>query len=73
MLDGSVAAVLALTNFDLRAVPKQNLVVGVERDKQVLELMILQVPDGFLFLVRVCPNGDTVILAFLSAAILRHI
>lgn len=73
MLDASVTAVLALVGLNLGTVPKKNLVVSVEGEKQVLELMVLQVPDGLLLLVWIRPDGHAVILTFLRAAILSHV
>lgn len=73
MLDRAVAVVLAVITRNLGAVPEDDLVIGVQRDQQILELVVLQVPDCLLLVIRICPDCDTIVLAFLRAAILVDI
>ena len=73
MLDRAVAIVLTLITRNLGTVPEDDLVVRVHRDQQILELVVLQVPDRLLLMVRICPDRDTVVLALLRASILVDI
>ena len=57
----------------MRAVPEQYLVISIQRDQQVLELVVLEIPDRLLLLVWVGPDGDAVVLPLLRAAVLVHV
>ena len=57
----------------MTAVPEEDLVVGVEREEQILEIVVLEVPNSLLFLAGVRPDRHAVVLTLLSVAILLHV
>ena len=57
----------------MRALPEQYLIIGIQGDQQVLELVVLEIPDRLLLLVWVSPDGNAVVLSLLRAAVLVHV
>ena len=55
---------------ELSAVPKDCLVVSVQRNQEILEVMILEIPNGLVLCsLRVLPDSDAVVLSFLGRTI----
>lgn len=54
-------------SVNVLAVPHTDRVLRANREKKVLERMILNIPEGFLFGIR--PHGNTVILSFEGVSI----
>jgi hypothetical protein len=74
MLDCARAvAVFGSSGFHLTAVPEEDLVVGVEREEQILEVVVLEVPNRLLLLAGVGPDCHAEVLTLLSVAILLHV
>ena len=64
---------LSLSLRDVGAVPKDDRVAGVERQQELLIVVVLQVPNSLLVFVGVCPHSHAIVLSLLRVAILNDV